>query len=232
MPAPLLTGGNHHHHHAVINGEHDFGGHGTAAWNRVYTWLNNESHPDLLLLQEAAHARNDGRRGFYAAKRPAPRGRPVRPGRGSRCGQPGSPGGGPYDLDASPRGGQALGELGDLDGDQAAYHFHVSHVLAELDDLAGSIKALQQSNRCRPANERQGRVHANGLLATRQWQYGHVEASADTWSRFLDDYEALSTARGDEHFDTLRQHLAAKPDVRVVRQLFPRAREIAKAKAA
>ncbi|MFJ5121883.1 endonuclease/exonuclease/phosphatase family protein [Kitasatospora sp. NPDC088548] len=53
---------------AVMNGEHDFGGHGTPAWNRVYTWLNDEIRPDILLLQEATHARKDGRRGFYAAK--------------------------------------------------------------------------------------------------------------------------------------------------------------------
>ncbi|MFJ5926459.1 hypothetical protein ACIQF6_28040 [Kitasatospora sp. NPDC092948] len=116
--------------------------------------------------------------------------------------------------------------------DQAAYHFHVSHVLAALSDLPGSIKALQQSNRFRAATERQGRVHAQGLLATRQWQHGHIEAAAATWSRFLDDYETLSTARGDEHFGTLRRHIAARPDVQVVHQLTERVRKVAKAKAA
>ncbi|MER5863170.1 hypothetical protein [Kitasatospora sp. NPDC002040] len=114
--------------------------------------------------------------------------------------------------------------------DQAAYFFHVSHVLAELGDLPGSIKAMQQSNRSRPVNERQGRLHANGVLATRQWQQGHVEAAAATWDRFLDDYEALSTVRGDEHFATLRQHVRAKPAVRVVRQLGDRAGAVAQAK--
>lgn len=120
--------------------------------------------------------------------------------------------------------------VGGYDG--AAYHFHVSHVLYELGDLPGSIKAMQQSNRLRPANERQGRVHANGALAGRQWQHGHIEAACGTWSRFLDDYESLSTARGDEHFATLRSHLKAQPTVRAVRRLNERVTAVAHAKAA
>ncbi|WP_405890797.1 hypothetical protein OG427_28050 [Streptomyces sp. NBC_00133] len=116
--------------------------------------------------------------------------------------------------------------------DQAAYHFHVGHVLYELGDLRGSIKAMQQSNRVRPANERQGRVHANGVLASRQWELGHVEAACSTWDRFLDDYTTLSTARGDEHFATLRKHVRAQPNSRVVRRLGERVRVVAHEKAA
>ncbi len=52
--------------------------------------------------------------------------------------------------------------------------------------------------------ERQGRLHANAVLAQRQYEYGHLEEACSTWGRFLDDYEVLSTARGDEHFDKLR----------------------------
>ncbi|MFE4589358.1 hypothetical protein [Streptomyces laurentii] len=116
--------------------------------------------------------------------------------------------------------------------DQAAYHFHVSHVLYELGDLPGSITALQRSNRVRSAHERQGRVHAHGVLAARQWERGHVEAACATWDRFLDDYTALSTARGDEHFAVLRGHVAAQPRSRVVRTLGERARVVAEQKSA
>ncbi|WP_405827167.1 MULTISPECIES: hypothetical protein [unclassified Streptomyces] len=116
--------------------------------------------------------------------------------------------------------------------DRAAYEFHVSHVLAELGDLPGSIQAMQRSNRARPANERQGRVHANGVLATRQWQLGHVEAACATWDTFLDDYATLSTARGDEHFATLRAHVKAQPGTRVVRQLGERVQAVSRQKAA
>ncbi|MFD9793752.1 hypothetical protein ACFWXK_22725 [Streptomyces sp. NPDC059070] len=116
--------------------------------------------------------------------------------------------------------------------DQAAYHFHVAHVLHALGDLPGSIKALQLSNRARPAHERQGRVHANGVLASRQWELGHIEAACTTWNTFLDDYTALSTARGDEHFALLRRHTSTQPHVRAARDLDERARLVARQKAA
>ncbi|MFD0148704.1 hypothetical protein ACWGQ4_01210 [Streptomyces sp. NPDC055721] len=116
--------------------------------------------------------------------------------------------------------------------DQAAYHFHVSHVLYELGDLPGSIKAMQRSNRARPSNERQGRVHAHGVMAARQWELGLVEAACETWERFLDDYTALSTARGDEHFGVLRKHVASQSKSRVVRALGERARVVAEQKTA
>ncbi|MFE0458379.1 hypothetical protein ACFW1A_03840 [Kitasatospora sp. NPDC058965] len=116
--------------------------------------------------------------------------------------------------------------------DWAAYHFHVSSVLYALGDLPGSIQAMHQSNRVRPANERQGRLHANGVLASRQWELGHVEAAANTWHAFLDDYTTLSTARGDEHFDGLRRNVAAQSTSRVVRRLGERVREVGRQKAA
>ncbi|MFE9425077.1 hypothetical protein ACFYNO_19110 [Kitasatospora sp. NPDC006697] len=116
--------------------------------------------------------------------------------------------------------------------DWAAYHFHVSSVLYALGDLPGSIQAMRQSNRVRPANERQGRLHANGVLAARQWELGHIEAAASTWGEFLDDYTALSTARGDEHFDVLRSSLPSQPGNRQVRRLGERVREVARQKAA
>ena len=50
-------------------------------------------------------------------------------------------------------------------------------------------------------------MHSYALLAQRQLAYGHVDASAVSWSRFLDEYEQVSSARGDEHFQTMRKEM-------------------------
>ena len=115
--------------------------------------------------------------------------------------------------------------------DESAYQFHTAHVLYELGDLPGSIKALRQSNRVRPEQERQGRVHANGLLAQRQLELGHVEAACATWQVFLDDYAFVSSARGDDHFQTMRIRIRPHRQTRAVRELDERARAVAGLKA-
>ncbi|MFD9873351.1 hypothetical protein [[Kitasatospora] papulosa] len=115
--------------------------------------------------------------------------------------------------------------------DRTAYLFHVSHVLYEERDLPGSIRALKQSIKVQPVQERQGRVHAYGLLAQRQLEHGHLDAACDSWTRFLDAYEHVSSARGDDHFATMRRRLAPHSEVRAVREMAPRVREVAALKA-
>ncbi|UFQ15492.1 MULTISPECIES: tetratricopeptide repeat protein [Streptomyces] len=115
--------------------------------------------------------------------------------------------------------------------DHSAYAFHVSHVLYEGKDLPGSISALQQALRVQPKHERQGRVHFNAVLAQRQLQYGHVDAACESWRRFLDDYEQISSARGDEHFETMRLRLKPHARTNAVRALSPRITEVARLKA-
>ncbi|MEW9521296.1 hypothetical protein AB0F14_32530 [Streptomyces tubercidicus] len=116
--------------------------------------------------------------------------------------------------------------------DRAAYEFHVAHVLWELGDRPESVRALRRANRCRPAAERQGRLHANGLLARRLLAMRHVEESCETWARFLDDYTGTASARGDEHFAALWEGLRPHRQLPAVRQLSDRAREVARLKAA
>ncbi|GAA2959606.1 MULTISPECIES: hypothetical protein [Streptomyces] len=111
--------------------------------------------------------------------------------------------------------------------DQTAYQFHVGHVLYETKDLPGSIAALKTSIRTQPKQERQGRLHANAVLAQRQYELGHIEEACSSWNGFLDDYAGLSTARGDEHFETMRKRLGPHRKVRAVRELGERAREVA-----
>lgn len=128
---------------------------------------------------------------------------------------------------------QAEGSNDHIGGyDRAAYEFHVSHVLWELGDRPGSVKALRKSNRVRPVGERQGRVHANGLLAGRLMDMRHVEEACQEWDRFLDDYTGISSARGDEHFATLRRVIQPYSSLPVVRALDERAREVEELKAA
>lgn len=116
--------------------------------------------------------------------------------------------------------------------DQTAYLFHVSHVLYEEKDFAGSIKALKQSIRLQPKQERQGRVHAYALLAQRQLRVGHLDAACESWSRFLDEYEHVSSNRGDDHFRTMSAELRRRQTANPVRALALRARDVAAAKAA
>ncbi|WP_435602288.1 hypothetical protein [Streptomyces sp. bgisy130] len=116
--------------------------------------------------------------------------------------------------------------------DRAAYEFHVAHVLWELGDRPESVRALRRSNRVRPAQERQGRLHTNGLLARRLLAMRHVEESCEAWGRFMDDYAGTSGARGDEHFATLREGLRPYRRFAAVRQLSDQAREVGRLKAA
>ncbi|WP_435194262.1 hypothetical protein [Streptomyces sp. NRRL F-5630] len=115
--------------------------------------------------------------------------------------------------------------------DRTAYLFHVAHVLAEESDWTGSITALEQSIAVQPPQERQSRAHAYALLAQRQYRIGHLDAACASWSRFLDMYAHVTSARGDEHFATLRGQLRPHARVRAVRELGARVREVAAAKA-
>ncbi|MFI5863679.1 hypothetical protein [Streptomyces sp. NPDC051546] len=107
--------------------------------------------------------------------------------------------------------------------DRTALLFHEAHVLNETGDLSGSIRALKESIRIQPSGQRQGRLHSYAVLAQRQHSYGHVEAACDSWNRFLDEYEHLSSSRGDEHFDTMRRRLKPHGKIQAVRALTERA---------
>ncbi|MFE3143509.1 hypothetical protein [Streptomyces scopuliridis] len=111
--------------------------------------------------------------------------------------------------------------------DATAYLFHTSHVLYEFKDLPGSISALQQSLKAQQKNERQGRVHFLAVLAQRQLELGHLEAACGSWWQFLEDYEHVSSARGDEHFETMQRRLKPYAKTQAVRRLRPKIDEVA-----
>lgn len=116
--------------------------------------------------------------------------------------------------------------------DLSAYLFHTSSVLYALGDVPGSVKAMQESNRARPPMEKQGNAHANGLLAQRQLEMGHLEVACATWNRFLDDYASLSSSRADEHFDIMRSRIRPHLSNRYARDLNERASDLALQKTA
>jgi hypothetical protein len=111
--------------------------------------------------------------------------------------------------------------------DMSAFLFHTSAVLYHLGDLPGSVKAMHDCLLVQPQQEHQGRVHANGLLAQRQFELGHLDAACTTWTHFLVDYERVSSSRGDEHFDTMRKLIRGRRNARSARALEERAREVA-----
>ncbi|MFB8273472.1 hypothetical protein ACFC96_43785 [Streptomyces sp. NPDC055955] len=115
--------------------------------------------------------------------------------------------------------------------DRTAWLFHLSHVLYEERDLPGSIRALKQSIRVQPPQERQGLVHSYAMLAQRQLAHGHLDAACASWGRFLDEYEHVSSARGDDHFQTMRTQMRRHSATRPVQELATRAREVAALKA-
>ncbi|UCM91724.1 hypothetical protein [Streptomyces marincola] len=109
--------------------------------------------------------------------------------------------------------------------DRCAYEFHVASVLYHCRDLPGSVKALKASLREQPAQERQGRVHAYAVLAGRQFEMGHLDAACESWDRFLDAYPAVSTARGDDHLDTMVRRLRPHRRSAPARRLLERAHQ-------
>ncbi|MEU8569304.1 hypothetical protein AB0C51_13250 [Streptomyces pathocidini] len=115
--------------------------------------------------------------------------------------------------------------------DTSAYLFHTSSVLYSLGDVPGSVKAMKASNRARPPMERQGSAHANGLLAQRQLEMGHLEEACATWHRFLDDYASLSSVRADEHFGIMRRRIRPHLANAHARELDARGGEVARQKA-
>lgn len=111
--------------------------------------------------------------------------------------------------------------------DQSAYQFHVAHVLYETRDLPGSVAALKTSLRTQPKQERQAHLHANAVMAQRQFEFDPIEKACTTWGTFLDDYVRLSSARGDEAIVTMRKRIAPYGKVRAARELQERSRQVA-----
>ncbi len=55
--------------------------------------------------------------------------------------------------------------------------------------------------------------------------------ACESWHRFMDDHQLVSTARGDGHFEAMRRRVRPYRDTRAVREALERAQGIAVTKA-
>ncbi|MFI8459151.1 tol-pal system YbgF family protein [Kitasatospora sp. NPDC085464] len=111
--------------------------------------------------------------------------------------------------------------------DPSSLSYHVAQVNYELGDREGAIRALQHSEKIRPAVYRRARVRHRAMLAEWQLEAGRLEEAVQSWTLALDDYPHVQSGRADDRFRTMLS--ATKPHRRNphVRELLDRARPIA-----
>ncbi|MEU7568484.1 tetratricopeptide repeat protein [Streptomyces fradiae] len=108
--------------------------------------------------------------------------------------------------------------------DPSSLLYHTSQVRYELGDIAGSIEAMEQSDRIRQSVYRRARVRHRCTLAERQLELGHLEAACQTWSLALEDYPSLQSGRADERIRTMHSRIRPFVKNHSARDLFERAR--------
>ncbi|MEU9504490.1 tetratricopeptide repeat protein [Streptomyces sp. NPDC048196] len=113
--------------------------------------------------------------------------------------------------------------------DPAALNYHISQVRYELGDVAGSIKAMQESDKVRYSVYRRARVRHRATLAERQLEIGHLEAACATWNLALDDYPMVQSGRADQRMKTMFRLIRPHLKNHAARQLYERARLVAPA---
>ncbi|MFD8085218.1 tetratricopeptide repeat protein [Kitasatospora sp. NPDC059722] len=111
--------------------------------------------------------------------------------------------------------------------DPASLSYHVAQVNYELGDREGAIRALQHSEKVRPAVYRRARVRHRAMLAEWQLEAGRLEEAVQNWNLALDDFPHVRSGRADDRFRTMLS--APRPHRRNphVRELLDRARPIA-----
>ncbi|MFF4421532.1 tetratricopeptide repeat protein [Streptomyces sp. NPDC001549] len=108
--------------------------------------------------------------------------------------------------------------------DPSSLLYHTSQVKFELGDVAGSISAMQQSDKIRQSVYRRARVRHRCTLAERQLDLGHLEAACETWILALEDYPSLQSGRADERIKAMHSHIRPYLKNSAARDLFERAR--------
>jgi tetratricopeptide (TPR) repeat protein len=113
--------------------------------------------------------------------------------------------------------------------DPAALNYHIAQVRYELGDVAGSVEAMQTSNRLRYAHQRRTRVRFHALLAERQLQIGHLEEAIKSWHVALDDYPLVQSGRADQRMAAMRSLILPYRRNPKAAELFERARTLVRA---
>ncbi|MFC7922211.1 tetratricopeptide repeat protein [Streptomyces cinereoruber] len=108
--------------------------------------------------------------------------------------------------------------------DPSSLLYHTSQVRFELGDIAGSIAAMQESDKIRQSVYRRARVRHRCTLAERQLDLGHLEAACATWTLALDDYPSLQSGRADERIKIMHSRIRPYLKNHTARDLYERAR--------
>jgi tetratricopeptide (TPR) repeat protein len=82
--------------------------------------------------------------------------------------------------------------------DPSSLNYHLSQVRFELGDVAGSVAAMEKSDKLRDGVYQRGRVHHRGILAARQLRLGRLEEAVSTFDLALDDYPKVQSGRCDQ----------------------------------
>ncbi|MER5641843.1 tetratricopeptide repeat protein [Kitasatospora sp. NPDC002227] len=87
--------------------------------------------------------------------------------------------------------------------DPASFSYHVAQVNYELGDREGAIRALQHSEKVRPAVYRRARVRHRAMVAEWQLEAGRLEEAVLSWHLALDDFPHVQSGRADDRFRTM-----------------------------
>lgn len=114
-----------------------------------------------------------------------------------------------------------------------AYHrssllYQQATVRGLLGDRAGAVGALQESLRRRPTAERRSRAVLLAELAELQLHEGRLDQAVATWNQFLDEYQALASARLDTALAALRARVRPHGRNPAARALLERAAMLAR----
>lgn len=126
-------------------------------------------------------------------------------------------------MDRAESRGKAFGSY-----DPSSLNYHIGQVRYELGDVAGAVEAMQESDKVRFSVYRRARVRHRATLAERQLEIGHLEAACTTWHQALDDYPMVQSGRADERVKTMFSHLRPHLKNGAARDLYDRARTIAR----
>ncbi|MEU3963775.1 tetratricopeptide repeat protein [Streptomyces buecherae] len=115
--------------------------------------------------------------------------------------------------------------------DPPSLAYHVGQVRYAMGDIAGSIEALQESDRLRPHSFQRSRVRFLSMLAERQCELGHLEAACQTWGMAVDIYPKVQSGRCDSAMRTMHERIRPYRKNQTARDLYERARLVCPAPA-
>lgn len=111
--------------------------------------------------------------------------------------------------------------------DPAALKYHVGQVRYELGDVAGSVEALEESNRLREPVYRRIRAIREATLAERKLRLGRLEEACVDWHGMLDDYAHVRSGRCDDRYRAMVSAIRPHLRNRYARELYERALPLA-----